>query len=1441
MGRQTQPLPGQDLDPLLIGQVGTQLDDQGCTIKVPEASRSQQRAQELLEGGIITDSDLLGFLEGLELPQTRAQREAVFGKEEVHQHLWGLFRHGGIVNVTRLSKDKPFAARVLNRCLGQRFPGCFWTSVVVIKGGATMFHRDVQNAEGTFNHTFAVSRGSPGTIWVEGHGEERRELLTGATILGGSCSLQKGVVFAPTKWHSAEPGDSEQCWVIVGFTPRGYFAKGLTFEGFLKGLGFPLYPLSPPGTSYIDGLVAGRPQLRAIRAHVGPGRSIPNWPHPAAESTAVRTGLAAPPLSLRYLLQCEGTRVWGFLQNDRLAQEMRALAPGYRYTVALAVSGTMATAERQGLEFDSEATSSFDGDSRSISSEPDHEPEAADDGGGSRSSSEMWLPSEYNSSREEELNINMEFLRVHDFHDWDEEYRPDIVEERVLTWWRDENRIPWSPNIQGLNHSEIAGVHMMVGYLMQPPQHQDQTEFEGYPTVRSLGDSMLGLLNPVHLPAYLSAAEDDSPIPRLQMLEVVEDEQSSEPERTTRTLSQEPLGEVLGGVWEPGELEVELPAPEITPEAVEEAVQLHARTATAVRRLAREVEGWAEEPEMNQTLASLLQDQVTLRSSLEEWLVQAQSRSEASQVRALAMPQASEDHQGLSLTGEVPQDTFLHTRTVSLQEVRKELAQWVRPAEEELEALFNRTKACRRTTAQQVQEWVGQGVTVHVLPGKAVCARKAGIGKRRLRAVVCGNFMPSNAESADSTYASGIESVSVRAALAVASRRAWRPTGLDISTAFLNAPVRVPSKTVIVVKPPRLLVELQLVSEHERWIVDRALYGLTSSPRDWAVFRDDTLKELPVPSALGVLRLRQCRSDGNLWRLVCPQGYLQGVVIIYVDDIMCLAPQEQAESLWKALRATWKTTDPTWASLSEPLSFCGLEIYWSEEAIWIQQTRYLADLLQRYQVNQVAQSPMTVWNPPELPEQVEASEVKKAQKVTGELLWIATRSRPDISYSVGKLAQYSTKAPSAVKDWASQILRYLFHTQQLAIKYGSPVQVYGSNDQLQRPRAEGTLELYSDASHAPLGDRSQQGTIVMWQGDLIMWDAGKQPFTALSSAESELISMLATMNIGESVGPVFEEILEMDLEYHLYGDNLAACRAFQDSACNWRSRHLRMRACAGRERIQAGHWFVMHMPGTFQVADLNTKPLSGSRIQALLPLMGIGLFKPPVNGSNSSTSPTGANPVGTSSSSTAANQCQSLQANHSLPPHSAVEKVKSPSESRVSKTQAAALTVLLATLVQPGSGGSVLQYYEVALEGEPQWPIWTIVFFLAVVIVCWEIVKCGFRRLGRLQVGWLRAQGSLYPQLVVERKKTSGPDVWEWNLEGRMLRIQHRATRTRLFCPYDAKLPVELAKLSGIRVTYLVYVDGTGSELLVDSLLDATTLRQTRAKRWTGATIFILL
>ena len=51
----------------------------------------------------------------------------------------------------------------------------------------------------------------------------------------------------------------------------------------------------------------------------------------------------------------------------------------------------------------------------------------------------------------------------------------------------------------------------------------------------------------------------------------------------------------------------------------------------------------------------------------------------------------------------------------------------------------------------------------------------------------------------------------------------------------------------------------------------------------------------------------------------------------------------------------------------------------------------------------------------DIPEEIEddatAQEVKAAQGLTGELLWLAIRSRPDLSYAVSVMGRQSTKRP----------------------------------------------------------------------------------------------------------------------------------------------------------------------------------------------------------------------------------------------------------------------------------------------------------------------------------------------------------------------------------------------------------------------------------------------
>ena len=185
-------------------------------------------------------------------------------------------------------------------------------------------------------------------------------------------------------------------------------------------------------------------------------------------------------------------------------------------------------------------------------------------------------------------------------------------------------------------------------------------------------------------------------------------------------------------------------------------------------------------------------------------------------------------------------------------------------------------------------------------------------------------------------------------------------------------------------------------------------------------------------------------------------------------------------------------------------------------------------------------------------------------------------------------------------------LAYVKHTLDYGIDFlAQPGPVFGSHGQLATPRSPTVVELYSDASHSPDGGRSTQCSVVLWLGACILWESSRQSFTTLSSAESELVSLVHTAQVGESVQPIIEELIEQNTQLSLQGDNMASIRAFEPGTGGWRNRHLRMRSAAARERVDSGALVVQHISGEFQVADIGTKSLGSSRIIALLKLANV--------------------------------------------------------------------------------------------------------------------------------------------------------------------------------------------------------------------------------------------
>ena len=146
---------------------------------------------------------------------------------------------------------------------------------------------------------------------------------------------------------------------------------------------------------------------------------------------------------------------------------------------------------------------------------------------------------------------------------------------------------------------------------------------------------------------------------------------------------------------------------------------------------------------------------------------------------------------------------------VAPAEVKRHLEKWRPPAQTEVDSMEN-MNAIIRHRGQAAKALLSQP-GVEVIPAKGVFTVKP--GKPFLRVVSCGNFARSVAEEV--LYASGAAAETLRAILVHAGLRRRQCWSTDIKCAFLLAPIPDTVQKKYVLKPPAILVALEICKPDE--------------------------------------------------------------------------------------------------------------------------------------------------------------------------------------------------------------------------------------------------------------------------------------------------------------------------------------------------------------------------------------------------------------------------------------------------------------------------------------------------------------------------------------------------------------------------------------------------------------------------------------------------
>ncbi|KAJ9543886.1 hypothetical protein OSB04_023593 [Centaurea solstitialis] len=397
-------------------------------------------------------------------------------------------------------------------------------------------------------------------------------------------------------------------------------------------------------------------------------------------------------------------------------------------------------------------------------------------------------------------------------------------------------------------------------------------------------------------------------------------------------------------------------------------------------------------------------------------------------------------------------------------EVQQDLSDpdWVRAMQEEL-AEFERNKVWRLVT----RPW-----------GKSIMGLKwifwnkkdeNDLIIRKKAWLVAKGYRQQEGIDYDETFAPVARIEAIWIFLAYATHKNMTVYQMDVKCAFLNG---------VYVEQPEGFMNPRYPTHV--YVLDKALYGLKQAPRAW--YETLTVHLLEAGYKKGTidptLFLRRSGSD-----LI--------IVQIYVDDIIFASTKPE---LCKEFEHTMKSQFQM-SMMGELTFFLGLQVLQHPDGIFINQSKYVHDLVKRFDFGGSSSAATPVPKSFQLNADLSCKPVdeKNYRAIIGSLLYL-TASRPDIVFSTSVCARYQCDPRDSRLTAVKRILRYLKGTPDFGPWY---------------PKDSGfELIPYTDSDHAGCKlNRKSTSRACQFLGDkLVSWSSRKQNCVSLSTAEAEYVA-----------------------------------------------------------------------------------------------------------------------------------------------------------------------------------------------------------------------------------------------------------------------------------------------------------------------------------------------
>lgn len=447
--------------------------------------------------------------------------------------------------------------------------------------------------------------------------------------------------------------------------------------------------------------------------------------------------------------------------------------------------------------------------------------------------------------------------------------------------------------------------------------------------------------------------------------------------------------------------------------------------------------------------------------------------------------------------------------------------------------------------------------------------------KYKARAIIQGYNAVQGIDYLDS-FSATANPVTIRLLLTIARANKWLVRCQDISTAYLTALL----PTVVYIRTPKEFQEFCNIRAAYLKIM-RSVYGLPSSGRNfWKKLCQD----------LRDFGFKACTSDDCLFLYRDEQGG-EIIIALVVDDII---QASSSQTLFAKFDDFMMNTKGYSVTTDNDLSFYLGVAYKRDEAgdFISNQQAYIEKCLKRFNLEGIdptgkfttPMDPKFVIEPEDVDQHAPEDLVKIYRSQVASLIYIATWSRPEISYAVSLLSRYLTSPTKKLLMAVHRVYAYLKNTKTLGIRYTD-------NDDNGHKKME--LVAFCDSSDADckLTSRSTGGYVIFLNGTPISWKSARHNTVSLSTMESEYIQ--STLTAIEIL--YLRETLEF-MGYKqpttiCYQDNAACIKLSENPVSKSRSKHIKRRHHFIRQCVANKEITLEAIHTSEQVADIFTKPL----------------------------------------------------------------------------------------------------------------------------------------------------------------------------------------------------------------------------------------------------------